>query len=219
MRKLLVLSLSLSVLAIFTVSNAQPPKGERPDGPPPRGERPDGKRRGGPGGPGGMHPPEGHRPPPFMEALDKNRDHFVDEEELNAAKASLMKLDTNGDGKLSPQELMGEPPRRGGDRGPGGPGGERNQRPGNKRSPIKDRLLKMDKNEDGKLSKSEVPEKLQERFFKNADTNSDDVIDEEEMNALEDKLRNRNSSKGSKANESFKDSKKKKRPESASDKE
>ena len=222
MKKLVVLSLSLTLLAAFAVSNAQPPQGDRPDGPPPPGgARPDGNRRGpgGPGGPGrgGMHP-EGHRPPPFMEALDKNRDHFIDEEELNAAKASLMKLDKNGDGKLSPQELMGEPPHRRGPGGPGGrpggmgPGGERDQRPGGKKSPILQRLLKLDKDGDGKLSKSEVPEKLQERFFKNADTNSDDVIDEEEMKALEQKLLNRNSSKRPKPNDSNKGSKKK-RPE------
>lgn len=80
-----------------------------------------GRPPGGPGGPGG---PEGGRPrmvSPLMEALDTNRDGVIDADELKNASASLLKLDKNGDGKLTQDELR--PSRPPGGRGPGGPGG------------------------------------------------------------------------------------------------
>lgn len=105
---------------------------EKPDGPPPGGQgRPgqqgggqprDGQQGGRPlgGGPGG----EGQRPPvpPLIAALDSNGDGVIDEVEINQASASLRKLDKNGDGKLTADEIR--PPRPpGGQRGPGGQGG------------------------------------------------------------------------------------------------
>ncbi len=64
-------------------------------------------RPGGQGGRGdGPHGPDG-RPPgnPFLEVLDINGDHVIDAEEINAAAKSLLKLDKNGDGKLSDEEI------------------------------------------------------------------------------------------------------------------
>ena len=58
---------------------------------------------------------------PLMEALDTNRDGVIDADELKNASASLLKLDKNGDGKLTQDELR--PSRPPGGRGPGGPGG------------------------------------------------------------------------------------------------
>lgn len=81
-----------------------PPEGG-PDGPGPRG----------PGGPGmGGHRP----PPPLVGVLDANRDGIIDAEEIANASAALKKLDKNGDGKLTPDELR--PPRPEGP-GPDGP--------------------------------------------------------------------------------------------------
>ncbi len=42
---------------------------------------------------------------PAMEALDTNRDHIFDEAEIANASQSLLGLDRNGDGRLTPQEL------------------------------------------------------------------------------------------------------------------
>lgn len=52
----------------------------------------------------------GHRPPPpLMLALDANHDGVIDADEIANASAALKKLDENGDGKLTQDELR--PPR------------------------------------------------------------------------------------------------------------
>jgi len=88
----------------------QPPA----DGQRPRAQRPDGQ--GGPGGPGqpGMRAP-------IMGALDANNDGEIDAKEIENASKALKKLDKNGDGKLTGEEIR---PAR-----PGGPQGERGPRP------------------------------------------------------------------------------------------
>ncbi len=83
-----------------------------------------GNRRGpGPGGPPGFRPP----PHPVVEALDLNHDGELSDKEIAQAEQSLKKLDTDGDGVLSREELRppggrgasgGGPP---GMRGPSGP--------------------------------------------------------------------------------------------------
>ncbi|PYJ02874.1 MAG: hypothetical protein DME25_14720 [Verrucomicrobia bacterium] len=87
----------------------RPPEGDAPQGPPPGQEPP-----AGPGGPDG----QGHRPPlpPIIAALDANHDGVIDETEIANATAALKKLDKNGDGKLTMDELR--PPRPEGDQGP-----------------------------------------------------------------------------------------------------
>src|ERR1051325_1160901 len=62
-----------------------------------------------PGGPGGP----GHRPPPFVAALDVNKDGIIDATELANASASLAKLDKNGDGQITLDELRPERPADG----------------------------------------------------------------------------------------------------------
>lgn len=69
----------------------------------PRGEH------GGPGGPDGGHRP----PPPIIEALDLDHDGVISAAEIAKAAESLKKLDKNGDGQLTHDELR--PPRPDGD--------------------------------------------------------------------------------------------------------
>ncbi len=100
--------------------------------------------RGGPGrGPRGEGEgparPEGDRPnrerseenagprpglPPLVAALDANKNGSIETDELTGAPAALLKLDKDGDGELSGDELRaGRGPRTGGPRGEGrGPG-------------------------------------------------------------------------------------------------
>ena len=59
----------------------------------------------GPGHPGGP----GHRPPPFVAALDVNKDGIIDATEIGNASTALAKLDKNGDGQITTDEL--HPPR------------------------------------------------------------------------------------------------------------
>jgi hypothetical protein len=120
---------------------AQPP-GRGPQGDNQQG--PQGPPRDDDGGPPQGPPRRGRqgRPPnPLMEALDTNHDGILSAEEIANASASLKKLDKNGDGKLTPDELRpnrrpggrrnggrrgpddgGPGPGGPGDRGPGGPG-------------------------------------------------------------------------------------------------
>ena len=67
-------------------------------------QRPPFNREGGPGF-------DGPRPiPPLMAALDANHDGVIDETEIKNAPEALRKLDKDGDGKLTLEELR--PPRR-----------------------------------------------------------------------------------------------------------
>lgn len=76
----------------------------------PPGGGPEGKK----GGPGGVPP---H---PLMEALDLDKDGKISAEELKKAPQSLLKLDKNGDGELTRDEIR---PNRPG-LGKGGPEGK-----------------------------------------------------------------------------------------------
>lgn len=100
----------------------RPPRREgREDGPPPEGRRPP--------------PPEGRRPPPppphpLQLALDTNDDGEISAEEIEGAVDALKKVDRNGDGKLSRDELRPPPPPHGrGGPPPRGEGGEGDDRP------------------------------------------------------------------------------------------
>jgi hypothetical protein len=71
----------------------------------------------------GQRPQGGDRPmggPPFMVALDANKNGTIDADELTGAPAALLKLDKNSDGQLTMDELQAG---RGGRAG--GPAGER----------------------------------------------------------------------------------------------
>lgn len=87
----------------------------------------------------------------ILEKLDADRDREISIRELERAAESLLELDSNQDGKLSPDEFLpeflpgfGGP--RGGPGGPGGPGGMGAERP-----VVKD----FDTDGDGRLNRAE----------------------------------------------------------------
>ena len=122
MKTKMTLTLIAALGALALTVNAQDA-----GGPPPGG----GGGQGGPGGPG----MGGKRPlPPIIAVLDTNHDGTIDADEIANASASLKKLDKNGDGKLTPDELRppgGRPPMggQGGPEGQGGPGNDGPQGP------------------------------------------------------------------------------------------
>ncbi len=68
-------------------------------------------------------------------------------------------------------------------RGPGGPGGPEGRGPGGNLSDMVDRLMQLDENKDGKLSKDEVPGRAKS-LVERADANEDGVTTREELQAM-----------------------------------
>src|SRR5689334_5381080 len=97
---------TLSPLAAIHAQEAPPPAGQPGGG----GRGPGGEDRGG-GFP---------RRNPFMAIFDTNNDGVLDDKEIANATAALKKLDKDGDGKITQEELRAVMPGR----GPGGPGGQ-----------------------------------------------------------------------------------------------
>jgi len=63
-----------------------------------------------PPGAGGL-PPPGMPPMGLFSILDTDRDGEISTAEIVGAGTALLKLDRNGDGKLTPDEVFGQPPR------------------------------------------------------------------------------------------------------------
>ena len=124
----------------------------QPDDPPPDGQGPP---PGGPPGPGmGRHR---FPPPAIIGVLDANHDGVIDADEIANAATALKKLDKNGDGKLTLDELLAPPPRPGGTNDeplvdappPGGPGGTNHP-------PVPPLVKALDANGDGIIDADEM---------------------------------------------------------------
>ncbi len=195
---------SVMLAALLASSTfAQPPGRRDRGGPPDGGERggPPGGR-GGPGGPPGMMM---MRMMPVLVALDADHDGVISKAEIENATVALQKLDKNSDGDLTEEELRpdfaamrGGPGGFGG--GPGGrgrppqEGGRESERPeggrpegstggGGNAQAMVDRFMQFDKNSDGKLSKDELSERMQ-NVITRADKNGDGVASREELTAM-----------------------------------
>jgi Ca2+-binding EF-hand superfamily protein len=103
---------------------------------------------------------EATRMDPVLNAIDTNHDGVLSPAEIVAAPTNLKSLDKDGDGQLSAAELR-----------------PRQQTPTDR---AKHMLDEWDTNKDGKLTKPEAPDRLQQQFDA-IDTNHDRVLDEEEL--------------------------------------
>ena len=126
-------------------------------------------------GPGGPGAPGGKGDGSFFREMDKDGDKAISKEEAGERWERLGKLDKDGDGKVTAQEMMAARPQ-GGPEGKGAPQGG----PG-KGGP--EMFANADKNKDGKLSKDEVPAEMWERLSK-LDKDSDGAVSKEEMAAM-----------------------------------
>lgn len=107
-----------------------------------------------------QHSGNATRMDPVLDAIDTNHDGILSAEEIVAAPISLKFLDKDGDGELSSTELR---PKQ--------------------MTPVdraKHMLDEWDTNKDGKISKAEAPDRMQQQF-ENLDTNHDGFLTEDEL--------------------------------------
>jgi len=171
--------------------NADRPEGRRPgegrpgEGRPGEGRPGEGRPGGGFGG-GAANPEMAARGMammlrnmPLFKALDADEDGQLSASEVENASKSILKLDKNGDGVVSAEEMRPEPGQMPMFAGPNAPGA-----PGNAGGPSPEMMMRMfenrDKDKDGKLSGDEIPPQMKERLS-NIDTNGDGAIDKAEI--------------------------------------
>jgi Ca2+-binding EF-hand superfamily protein len=131
------------------------------------------------GGPGGFGPPRGFA---IFQALDTDHDNTLSAAEIDAAPAVLKAMDKNADGKVTADEIPMPAGRgRGEGRGRGG-SGVGDEAPAAPPTPdeMAATLMAFDKNKDGKLTRAEVPERMQ-GMFDRVDTNHDGVLTADEI--------------------------------------
>jgi len=109
--------------------------------------------------------------------LDLNSDGVLDAHEIEVAATSLAKLDKNSDGRITSDEVRPVMPEG---RGRGGPGGEPSGAGAGVVEETVQMLMAFDANGDGKLSRSELPERFQ-GIFDRADENKDGFITPQEI--------------------------------------
>ncbi|MFN5075928.1 MAG: hypothetical protein ACK5MO_10085, partial [Planctomyces sp.] len=118
---------------------------------------------------------------PLMQALHPDQDGSLSPAEIEHAANALAKLDKNGDGTLSTDELR---PAQGGPgdagRPPGAPG-----RPGQAGGAMTGEMLTRmfetrDADKDGKLTGDEIPERMRQNLER-VDANKDGGIDKTEL--------------------------------------
>lgn len=130
---------------------------------------------------------------PILNAVDMNQDGVISAEEIAGSPAQLRKLDKNGDGKLSREEAglqMGNFGRGGGrGRGEGEGGGDEPPAPAPSADELTATLMAFDKNHNGQLEKSEVPDRMQ-GMFDRGDTNHDGILTRDEIAKLAEANRN-----------------------------
>lgn len=151
-----------------------------PEGQPSDERRPDGRRR-----PGGRPGPDG--PPrlgagPLLRVLDLNKDGSLSAEEIAASSESLKQLDRDEDGEISRRELMaalGATLAAGGENPRPRPNEGKRPNPGK----MVERIMKADKDGDGKLSGDELPPRMKENIQR-VDTTGDGLIDRGELEAF-----------------------------------
>ncbi len=189
---------------------AQPPNGppRRPDG----DQRRDRYERGNPpppgaqGGPGRFGDEDGNDgrngppPNPILQLLDNDRDGEISATELENAENSIRRLDRNGDGTLSRDELR--PPRPGdGNRDRSAPGrqrgdardgpADRGPRDQGGRDRMPPPLTEQDRDGDGQITPLELLPEPVRRMFERSDLNGDGVLDADETQRAAEEMQRR----------------------------
>ena len=121
------------------------------------------------------------RPGVGFTTLDSNGDGVLDAQEIAAAAASLARLDKNSDGQIDSDEARPAMPEGRGRGGPGrGRGGDEGGAGSNVVEDTVKALMAFDANGDGKLSRSELPERFQ-GIFDRGDEDKDGFLTADEI--------------------------------------
>jgi len=156
----IVLSLIAAVVLFTTSLSAQGPGGFGGQMGP--GGQEGQRGPGGPGGPGG----KGGQQSPLLKYLDTNGDGKLSSDEIAAAPKNLLKADINGDGVITLDELQGPP-----EAAIAGP------------DDLTKQLMSFDKTGKGYLVPGDLPARMQAMFTR-GDTNHDGKLTPEEIHAL-----------------------------------
>ncbi len=131
MKRAVLMAVAVAMVGTFKAAAADEGGAQAPGG----GGQGTGTQQRGLGGENGKRRP----PPPIIAVLDANKDGVIDAAEITHAPAALKKLDKNGDGKLTREELMPpRPPRPDGEQGGPGGGEDRQDRGGHSGPPPQD---------------------------------------------------------------------------------
>jgi Ca2+-binding EF-hand superfamily protein len=165
--------LALTVQAGNLAAQERGERPERPEGRPGQTERPRGE-----GPRAGQDRPA---PMPFV-LFDKNRDGVIDANEIADAKAALLTLDKNGDGRLTPDEVQPQRPQQPLQEGQRqGRGGNREERPP-QATERAEREGERPSRPEGRPGQPAGERPAMNPLFDMFDTNNDGVIGPRELN-------------------------------------
>lgn len=139
----------------------------------------------------------------FFQVFDVNKDGEISRDEIKNASKVLMKLDVNGDKRLSRREIGGDSQRRIGQSRSSRTGrAQDNSRTESGRERFVVRVFENDKNNDGKVTNSEIPDRMKE-LFEIGDLNDDGALSRREVNEVYFRMNQRDPRRQQRGNRSF----------------
>lgn len=139
----------------------------------------------------------------FFQVFDVNKDGEISRDEIKNASKILMKLDVNGDKRLSRREIGGDSQRRIGQSRSSRTGrAQDNSRTESGRERFVVRVFENDKNNDGKVTNSEIPDRMKE-LFEIGDLNDDGALSRREVNEVYFRMNQRDPRRQQRGNRSF----------------
>ena len=139
----------------------------------------------------------------FFQVFDVNKDGEISRDEIKNASKILMKLDVNGDNRISRREIGGDSQRRIGQSRSSRTGrAQDNSRTESGRERFVVRVFENDKNNDGKVTNSEMPDRMKE-LFEIGDLNDDGALSRREVNEIYLRMNQRDPRRQQRGNRSF----------------